>query len=602
MLNRVKVVFEKLSPAGNKHAAATVHLRRKISFREENGQTLLILAIAFVALLAFIGLVTDAGSLYITYTQLKRAVDSAAVAAANNVKIHSPGESYASRKEKVTEAAREMLSLNNVVNLTDVEVYTCDDEISEEAKAENQSLADFSAMCPPADQAPRKLAYVKAEQEAPVYFLHLFGLEAVPFSTSAVGEAASVDLVLVIDTSESMASDSCEHAPPGDTDPPCTPDYDPNDFNPAACNLANNCYPLRQAKDAAKNLIARLLPGYDRAAIISYDYHAHIVSGLSSNITGAIAAVDTITVHDDAPAAKLEWSKPSPMGGYRTFNPIFPDDRDGDGLDVDSGAPCIDEIDYRTGAAGKDLWDDNTGEPCDDDAVLDAYDWNGNGDYTDDGDFPFSSYEDTSQVSTCIGCGVRQAVELMRAGGRPDSVWVMVFLSDGIANLSDTNLTNPDIPTSYTYGFCGSDPPTSFWGSYCIDQNEGSSAGRFCLDTASTECPPDSTPTENSGPYSVEDYAYDMIDDAALMESENSHEPMGEDMVIYAIGLDAARAGADILRYMANLGVDGNRDNDACAGMDPQDNCGNYYYAPTGAYLDQIFENIASRIFTKLSR
>lgn len=559
----------------------------------ESGQALVLLAVSFLALLAFIGLVTDAGSLYITYTQLKRAVDAAAVAAANNVKITTPGESYSARKQRVTEAARELLSLHEINDLTLLEVYLCDDA---------SKPADFAAMCPSPGDPPRKLAYVKAVQEAPVFFLHLFGVQAVPFSTSAVGEAATVDIVLVIDTSESMASDSCSQAPAGDVDPPCTPNYDPNDFNPAACNAANDCYPLRQAKDAAKSLISRLLPGYDQVAIVHYDYRAHHVFGLSSDIAAAMAAVDGIQVHDDAPAAKLEWSKPSPMGGYRQFNPIFPDDRDGDGQDADPGAPCTDLVDYRTGLAGKDLWDDASGEPCDDDTYLDAYDWNGNGDYTDDGGVPISSYEDTSQVSTCIGCGIREATDVLKGGGRPDSVWVTVFLSDGIANLSDTNSTNPAIPAGFTYGFCGDDPATSFWGSYCIDRNTGSSTGRYCIDSTSSECPPGTTPTTQSGPYSVEDYALDMTDKAALLSSTNGDEPTGEDMVIYAVGLDAARAGADILRYMANLGEDGDRTTDSCSGRSATSNCGNYYYAPSGAYLDQIFESIAARIFTKISR
>jgi len=73
-----------------------------------------ILAISFLALLAFIGLVTDAGSLYVTYTQLKRAVDAAAIAAANNIKISTPGEDPIARKQRVTDAAMEMLQLNNV--------------------------------------------------------------------------------------------------------------------------------------------------------------------------------------------------------------------------------------------------------------------------------------------------------------------------------------------------------------------------------------------------------------------------------------------------------------------------------------------------------
>ncbi len=59
---------------------------------EKPGQALVLLAVAFFALLAFIGLVTDVGSIYVSYTQLQRAVDAAAVAAANNIK--NPSDTY----------------------------------------------------------------------------------------------------------------------------------------------------------------------------------------------------------------------------------------------------------------------------------------------------------------------------------------------------------------------------------------------------------------------------------------------------------------------------------------------------------------------------
>jgi hypothetical protein len=102
----------------------------------------------------------------------------------------------------------------------------------------------------------------------------------------------------------------------------------------------------------------------------------------------------------------------------------------------------------------------------------------------------------------------------------------------------------------------------------------------------------------------VLDYAMDMVDEAALLVSENEDEPTGEDMVVYSVALGAASAQPEVLRYLASVGDDGDRNtpNDPCAGQPADDNCGNYYYAPTGAYLDQIFESIAARIFTKISR
>ncbi len=54
--------------------------------KKSQGQILVIFAISLLTLLFFVGLALDAGSLYITYGHLKRAVDSAAIGAANEFK------------------------------------------------------------------------------------------------------------------------------------------------------------------------------------------------------------------------------------------------------------------------------------------------------------------------------------------------------------------------------------------------------------------------------------------------------------------------------------------------------------------------------------
>jgi hypothetical protein len=88
--------------------------KTKVTFsRGENAQALVIVALVFFALLAFVGLLTDIGSIYVTYSRLKNAVDSAAVAAANNIKY--PRATYEERKLKITEAAREILDRKSVV-------------------------------------------------------------------------------------------------------------------------------------------------------------------------------------------------------------------------------------------------------------------------------------------------------------------------------------------------------------------------------------------------------------------------------------------------------------------------------------------------------
>jgi hypothetical protein len=556
--------------------------------RGENAQALVIVALVFFALLAFVGLLTDVGSIYVTYTKLKTAVDSAAVAAANNIKY--PHESYAIRKLKITEAAREILALEHITDITTLEVYLCGD---------TGLPADFDAICPDVNESPRKLAWVQATEAVPVYFLRLFGVEAINMTTSAVGEAATVDLVLVFDTSESMGKD--------------TIGYDPNNFDPTNCNYYNDCEPMWQAKTAAKSLVNNLFQGYDQVSIVTFDYDAQIVFSLGPDIgddDGALdgdvySAIDYyVNLHDDAPSAKLEWYASYKYQGFNhPLNPIFPDDRDGDGADPDPVLPCTD--------ADRDLYDDgNPSQPCDNDYELDAFDWNMDGNHTNDNLCPTGMVcpEYMSMLSTCTGCGIRVGTEILGTYGRPNGVWVMVFLSDGIANMSDFHGTNSSVPESFNYGYCGDTADANtFWPTFCIDRNTGGTAGRYCIDTSSSTCPPDTTYTNSSKPYSVEDYAYDMVDQAALLNSENGNEPLGQNIIIYSVGLGGAANGEDILRYMANVGDEGSRGNDACDPLDgtpvpPQRNCGNYYYAPSGSYLNQIFESIANRIFTKISR
>ena len=54
--------------------------------RGQTGQSLVILAIGFLALLGFVGIVTDVSVLFIRYSTMRRAVDAAAIAAAGQMR------------------------------------------------------------------------------------------------------------------------------------------------------------------------------------------------------------------------------------------------------------------------------------------------------------------------------------------------------------------------------------------------------------------------------------------------------------------------------------------------------------------------------------
>lgn len=516
-------------------------------YAQASGQAVVITAVAFMAILGFAGLVTDVGSLYLNFTRLKRGLDSAAVAAANNIKDSTLP--YSQRKARIREAAREMLALNDIEDIYSLSTYTCED---------SGLPADFAAVCPAPSEDQRKLAWVEATQSSPVYFLQLFGIDSIPITTHSIGEAATLDVVIVIDTSESMGSE--------------TPGYDPS-FDPSSCNANNTCQPLRKAKDAAKAMVDKFFDGYDRVAVVDYNVRAYTHNpDLSDNIlleadhSLVKSTIDNIHLYDG----------PSPSDilahGDPTIGEVNPMDMDEDGIYYES----------------KDIL-----------------------------------------PSTCIGCGIRVAGDILKAQGRIDSVWVIVFLSDGATNLSDlpdaSDPNNP-VPSGYVNGFCGgahgarlwtNEPNTDYW--WCKDSDP---AVRHCgpFHANSGECPPGANWVgNNTPPYDTEDYALDMTDRVALLKSANPNEPTGgEDIAIYTIGLGKAAEppdydGEELLRYMANIGNDNVRNPvpdisgddfvpDPCDGAPHQTSCGQYYYSPSSAYLKQIFEKIAGSIFTRISQ
>ena len=601
------------------------HLRQSPDDRpaRSRGQVIVIFAVSLVALLLFVGLALDAGVVYVSYGQLKRAVDSAAVSAATNFKRNKT-------LDEMEASVLETLVLHNVnpdPALLQLEVRVCDsdsDGVRDAALATEEPA--FYATCPDTTRdSPRKLIWVEAHQRTPLYFLSLLGFKHVNLETHATAEAAAVDLVLVIDISESMVQE-CETYIAGicvawkshGFSSSVAADYDPLDPT-NGCATFNDCHPLQEAKDAAVDLVGSLYEGYDRVSVITFDSKATVRVPLTAgdltatNKPAVIANIAGITPHDDAPFARMWPLWQSDEDGDRRYNPTYPDDRDGDGADADPLLPC----DYSANS----WWDD--GDPCDLDDKYDAFNWDMDpGEVFTDDDQDYAENWNTTRgedgrftlVSTCTGCGMRVAANELKQNGRPGAVWVIIFLSDGAANMSDTPITggtdpntgDPIIPLVYPNGFC----TQQYWGSNCFDTQL---TPRYCIDEDADTCPPN-TVWESRGltsHYSVYDYALDMIDEAALTINRaysvdptyNPDEPVGNDIAIYSIGLgDAISYGEPLLRYMAAVGDDGDRNTDPCKTTPARKSCGNYYYAATGDALLPVFENIASRIYTRITQ
>src|SRR5690554_8093158 len=98
------------------HNALAVRFRRS-----QRGQSIVLLALAFIALIAFVGLVTDVALLFVRYAALRRAVDSAAIAAAGQVR---EGTDYA----EVATAAQQYIQLHGL-EADSVLVETCETDV-----------------------------------------------------------------------------------------------------------------------------------------------------------------------------------------------------------------------------------------------------------------------------------------------------------------------------------------------------------------------------------------------------------------------------------------------------------------------------------------
>ena len=60
--------------------------------------------------------------------------------------------------------------------------------------------------------------------------------------------------------------------------------------------------------------------------------------------------------------------------------------------------------------------------------------------------------------------------------------------------------------------------------------------------------------------------------------------------------------GEKLLRWIAGVGDDSRPANASdCDSAPTGSDCGNYYFAPTGAGLMRVFEAVASRIFTRIT-
>lgn len=548
--------------------------------KAERGQAIILIAFAFVGLVAMVGLVTDTGILLIEYGKLKRSVDAASIAAAQEYRPRA--NAAVLDIDRLENAAISILNLNQVQNLSNIQIHTC-----EPADAARPVLCNPDPVGNP--MANRKLVSVTASSNVNFGFMRVIGINSVTLTASSIGEAATIDLVLVMDTSGGMAYQTGDENPAttGKPDPLSTSDYDDD---PAACNASGAdgyCEPMRVVKNVAWDFVSRLYFPYDRVSIVTLT---------SQTAGGTRNPMEVIPLTSDRGVIQHE------IGMVKVFQPrecIY--DMNGDTAvnleDLDDAGEYSKTgscLNYANAGSG-----DFQGEVCQvyqlqTDAVIEYV--------AAGGTLPSDTLavpDPSSCPSSNIGGALKLARDALSGSGDPDTMrpsafWVVVGLFGGGANATD-----PDEDGDYLNGFC----PQNTWLVYpenqlpwCYDPNP---LPRHTASDMMTYTNPVNGGESTFTLFDADDYARFWGDELATLTS-------GSGVTIYTIGLGAPiknpakddgvlipgapPPAEDLLTYIAQ--------DAGGSGI----NHGQYFFADNSTALSSIFEKIAQNIATKISQ
>jgi len=412
------------------------------------GQVLVIVALAAVGIIAIVGIALDVGTLFIGNARLRRAVDSAALAAALQVRVgYTIGE--------LEKTATEFLLLNGIhldlehpvtVNTCDTDPNLCYDPIRD-------TFID------------RKFVSVTASATIPLSFLPVIGINSAPTTATATSETASMDVVLVLDRSESMTNAAEEQGNPMRDPSYCN--IHPEEGRPGNEN-DGGCLPFNDVQDAAVTFVQSdyLFFPYDRVAIVTFDQVAQVVMDFSSDRDAIINAIRELTVFqgedtgDEPPGADAIYPNGNPSRFYGS----------------DDFIPDPDPVDYL-GMTCQQIRDDT-----------------------------HPSYPDPSICTTTnIGDALREAGNRFAETPvvRQQALWAVVLLTDGMANAGYFN--EDGSPAT-----CPRDtwPDVAEKPIYCNDAN---SATRHA---------------SGSEEYDADDFAYDMADFVAFSADEGGQDAL----------------------------------------------------------------------------
>jgi hypothetical protein len=562
------------------------------------GQALILIVATFMGLLLFLGLMVDLGQIFLAKGYLRRAADAGALAAA--AQFRESRDIGA-----MTAAAREVAHINGIDPDT-IMVQTC---------REGDPGPD-TTLCAEDGDIPRKKVRVTIEINYPMTFLALLNISSVHLVETSVSEAAAMDVVLVIDVSESM---TWNNPPNGSLE------YDVDPANPHVCNQTNTCQPFADVKAAAKDFVGQILDRddplqeEDRLAIVTFangwqqnELGTMLAMTWTNDRNAAEASIDNLRVYDPG-----ETNGICPFGSWGCDDELGPSALDGPSCpasvdDIYTGA-CLFYSPPEYDPGGKSFYHGLNCARMNDVVTNDGDHWT----------------PDPSAISACnttnIGGGLYYAGAQFGVEKRLDALWVVILLTDGAANASfgtgedlgtspasalkfPGDISGPeDFVDNLPFGFC----PDGTWVGKPAEPFR-----QYCQDDDVDDVHSWNTPPPNE--YNADDFARDQakyVACYATLPAASCNGIKGQGAVIFTIGLGdeilsldedtiggQKPYGASLLRYIAALGDDGDANTDMCeTESDYGQSCGNYFYAAGGADLNRVFEMIYSRIFTRLT-
>jgi Flp pilus assembly protein TadG len=557
--------------------------------RRSRGQALIIIIGAFFGILVLLGLMLDLGQIFVAKAYLRRTADAASLAAASQFR---EGRDY----DSLRDSAREISELNGI-EPTEIVVDTCD------------TMPGDVDLCVESGHILRKLVRVSITIDYPLTFLNLVGLSNVKLTESSVSEAASMDLVLVLDVSESMTWDS-----------PLGNQYrDPQKCNQGTTE-ADSCKPFYYVKQTAESFITKILnepsgTEQDRVAIITFG------NGWQAGAKG--------THLEPLGATSSGWTNDKDEAiNYLTTIKVY-----------DPGDPCTFPVtDYTKLDPCRLYLDDDSTDPTKFLTIQCAQ------------KKLFPPYDPDTKIGVAVSaCGTTNLGGALRLAGnqfarekRVEALWVTVALTDGAVNSSFTTYEREGLPGGDAIDINPLPDPLPLNPAYFPDPLNPSQNGPylpfgFCPDGTWTSSGDMSVPAVahriwcqdgdaesfhsplTSSNYDAADFTWDQakfVSCAARNPAHDCYGTKGQGAIIFTIGLgnqiramdedQSAPYGGVLLRKIAAVGDDGNPATDYCSpaayATDFTKSCGNYFYAQEGVDLGAVFDAIASRIFTRLTK